>query len=76
MASHGTVPWVSASTTAAPCRAPMARAASASRRNLMRNSGSRASSSRTVFRATTRPPAVRARNTVPMPPLPSRPSNV
>jgi len=74
VASHGTGPSRSASTTSAVNTPPTLRAASTSRRNRVRKSGSAASSARMTFTAIGRPPAERPRNTCPMPPLPSRPS--
>ena len=55
--------------TAARIRSPRPRA------NRVRNSACPASSARTSFTATSRPPGDRPRNTWPMPPAPSRPSS-
>jgi hypothetical protein len=70
VASQGTGPSVSASTTAAVYSPLTSRAAATSRRNRMRNSGSAASSARITLTATSRPPTDRPRYTRPMPPLP------
>ncbi len=74
VASHGGVPSGSASTTPAVKKPLTRRAASTSRAKRLRNCGSSASSARTTFTATGRPPGDRARNTRPMPPAPSRAS--
>ena len=73
VASHGTGPSRSASMTGAVNKPLTFRATSTSRRKRARNSGSVASSARTTFTATGRPPAERPRNTRPIPPAPSRP---
>ena len=75
MASHGTGASTSASTTGAVNRPLTFCAAAISRPNRIRNSACSASSARTIFTATSRPPGDRARNTRPIPPLPSRPSS-
>lgn len=71
VASHGGSSSGSAATTGAVNAPLTACAARTSRRNLARNSGSRASSGRTTFTATARPAGERPRNTRPMPPAPS-----
>jgi hypothetical protein len=74
VASHGGEPSGSASTTPAVKKPLTRRAAATSRANRCRNCVSSASSARTTFTATGRPPGERARNTRPMPPEPSRAS--
>jgi hypothetical protein len=75
VASHGTSPSRSASTTGVT-KAPLTfRAAATSVRNRVRNQGSPASSSRMTFTATVSPLAERPRNTRPRPPRPSSPSS-
>ena len=75
VASHAVGPSTSASTTMAVNTPLTRRAAATSRPNRFRNSGSDASSARTTFTATGRPPADTPRNTRPMPPLPSWPTS-
>jgi hypothetical protein len=73
VASHGTGPSGSASTTSAVNVPLTLRAAATSCRNRVRNLGSAAGSARMTFTAIGCPSAESPRNTRPMPPLPSCP---
>ncbi len=61
VASQGVAASVSEAKTRAPYRSPMTRAASDSSRNRVRKEASAAMRACTVFSATVRPPAERAR---------------
>ncbi len=75
VATQGTADSMSWSSTGAVHVPRTRRAASTSARNRRRKWGSRASSPWTTLTATIRPLGERPRNTRPMPPSPSRPSN-
>ena len=71
---YGRSPERSASSTLAVQNPTTRRAAATSCRNIRRNDGSPASSGRSTLTATRAPSPARARNTVPIPPAPSRPT--